>query len=123
MTTGGSNPSPSANLEDEGSVVGRRSRKPVVVQAAGVRLLLLPPSCYPHGVCGLCQLQHVFGDPLQGANTVDTVRKRALKVKRLIRLHEKRIAVDRKLNKPECQDTVKRLEDLRVEQFELSRNL
>lgn len=74
-------------------------------------------------MCGLCQLQHVFGDPLLGTPTVDLVRKRALRVKRLISLHEKRLAVDKKHGNPECPDTVQRLADLRQEQFELSRNL
>ena len=72
---------------------------------------------YAAPMCGLCQLQHVFGDPLQGSNPVDAIKERAVRLKRIIRLHE------RYVEKHQCEETAERLKVFRAEQYELSRNL
>lgn len=74
-------------------------------------------------MCGLCQLQHVFGDPLNAHDPLDAVRARAARLKRLVSLHEKAARNLDEVGLPPCDDSGERLKAYKTEQFELARQL
>ena len=74
-------------------------------------------------MCGLCQLQGVFGDPVGAHDPLDLVKIRAARLKRVISIHENVARKRAQAGEDPCEVSVARLSALKAEQYELARKL
>ena len=74
-------------------------------------------------MCGLCQLQNPFSDPMAAHNPLDNLKAKALQLKKDIAMHERTAQTRATYGMPLCKASAERLATMRAEQFELARQL
>ena len=74
-------------------------------------------------MCGLCQLQGVFGNPVGEHDPLDTIKTRAAQLKRVITIHENVARKRAQAGEEPCEVSVARLTALKAEQYELAHKL